>query len=137
MTFTRFFPGADLARRLETIQLRHLNIHQDSIIRFDLCFLNSQQTVLNGINGVARFLQKHHRQFLVDRIVFDDENAHGKWGIVRRDRPGLRPALHRCSDRRRRREPGSGDHPLPGHRPAPVDLEVVVDAAAGSSGREH
>ena len=67
---------ADAGGCLQSIQLRHLHIHQHGIVLALLNLFHGLQPIFYYIHRETGFLQQHHRQLLVDRVIFRQQDAH-------------------------------------------------------------
>ena len=65
--------GADRARGLQAVHDRHLHVHQDRVIAALANLLQGFGAVVGEIGVEADALQQLQRDFLVDRVVFDDQ----------------------------------------------------------------
>ena len=65
----------DAHGRFQSIQLGHLHIHQYRIVIAFLDLFDGLQAIIDHIHGETGFSQQYHRQFLVDRIIFGQQDA--------------------------------------------------------------
>ena len=65
----------DLGGCLETVHLGHLQIHQNGVEALGAEQIDGLAAVAGQGHGVALLLEQDARQFLVDHVIFGDENA--------------------------------------------------------------
>ena len=67
--------GDDPARRFEAVHDRHLAIHQDQVEAGCTTGLDRLGTVSAKMHAASESLQLFERQNLIDRVVFDHQDA--------------------------------------------------------------
>src|ERR1043166_762436 len=73
--FCRAFMASNLSRRLVTVHLRHLAIHQHEIVRNASERLDCFAPVADRIRAIAEFLQLSQRNLLIDDVVFREQQT--------------------------------------------------------------
>ena len=68
----------DAPAGLQAVHHRHLDVHQDHIIRLALHGLQGFQAVLHQVGAVAQLAQHQHGQLLVDGVVLGHQDAQGQ-----------------------------------------------------------
>ena len=68
-------PRLDPAGRLEAVELRHLDVHEDDVVGLALDGIDGEPAVLDDVRPVAEPLQHARRDALVDRVVLGDEQT--------------------------------------------------------------
>ena len=92
--------GANPARRLDPVQLRHLDVHQDEVVDVLPDGVDGLGPVRGDVGGVAEAFQHQERELAVRRVVLGEEDPEREAGShrpveLRPDRrlpPGHRPA---------------------------------------------
>ena len=72
-TSARPAPG-DLAGGLEAVEFRHLQVHQDHVVRLPLDGVNRLQAVGGHVGPVAHLAEEPERHLLVDRVILGQED---------------------------------------------------------------
>lgn len=72
ISLTLHFP--DVHRSLESIELGHLAVHQDQVVVLLLGHFESDETVFGNIDLVPQSIEHPNSHFLVDEVVFHQEN---------------------------------------------------------------
>ena len=67
-------PRADPSRRVETVELRHLHVHQHDVVPATLERLDRFETVRRDVGSVAEPVEQAERDLLVDRIVLGKQD---------------------------------------------------------------
>ena len=66
---------ADPPRRLQPVHDRHLQVHEDEVVRRLLNLVHRALAILSDVSLDAGPAEQFERHFLVDRIVFDQQNT--------------------------------------------------------------
>jgi hypothetical protein len=68
--------GTDATRRFQAIHHRHLDVHQDQLVGAMLdAALHGRRAIVHHLHDKAQVLQQRHGHFLVERIVFGQQQA--------------------------------------------------------------
>jgi hypothetical protein len=67
--------GADQARGLQTVHLRHLDIHQNQLVGGRLCFVQGFQAIDGNIDGQPGTVQQLKGDFAVHRVIFGEQDT--------------------------------------------------------------
>ena len=73
---------ADPARRVEAVELRHLDVHQDDVVRPALERLDRLEPVVRDVGAVAELLEEAQRDLLVHRVVLREQDAKPRPGAL-------------------------------------------------------
>ena len=83
---------ADKTRRFEAVHAGHLRIHQHRVVGIVAGFLKRLPARFHRVHRKTCFLEKNDRQFLVDQIVFGNQDSLAEFSLlfedVARDKPG-------------------------------------------------
>ena len=67
--------GTDPTRRLEPVELGHLDVHEHQVVGLRLERRDRLQPVAGHVRAVAQLLEQAERELLVHRVVLGDQDA--------------------------------------------------------------
>ena len=67
--------GTDPTRRLEPVELGHLDVHQHQVVRARLERRDRLQPVAGHVRAIAQLLEQAERELLVHRVVLGKQDA--------------------------------------------------------------
>ncbi len=67
--------------RLKTIQLRHLHVHQNDVIRNQLVSLDRLMPIGNDVGPMTEIFEQTYRHLLIDVIIVGHENSQWSLGV--------------------------------------------------------
>ena len=73
---------ADPARGVEAVELRHLHVHQDDVVRLPLERLDRLEAVRRDVGAVAEPLEQAERDLLVHRVVLGEQDPQRRPGAL-------------------------------------------------------